>query len=156
MEVEAGGHTGSHAAASTDVGEKRGLESGCMDGEGMLMDRTDAPSASEGSKFDLKGKGKGTAPPPPMAQGTPDDPINLDSDPPSEPDLQDTATQPLDEYPLDEVDALEALCRDLLAFEGLLASPYPPYWARRVEEFAAAEELLTGPAFVCPNCGSAI
>ena len=95
-----------------------------------------------------------------MAQGTQDDPIDLESDSDSqarsaaEPSLQASkSTQPSGEQGpglLDEVGALEALCWDLLA------SPYEPYWARRAEEFSSAEELLAGPAFVCPECGSAI
>ncbi|TBU57894.1 hypothetical protein BD310DRAFT_928206 [Dichomitus squalens] len=55
----------------------------------------------------------------------------------------------------DEVTALEGLCEDLAQFD-LLASVYVPYWERRAREFEAAAELLSGPAFVCPQCRSAI
>ncbi|RPD60663.1 hypothetical protein L226DRAFT_541065 [Lentinus tigrinus ALCF2SS1-7] len=55
----------------------------------------------------------------------------------------------------DGVAQLEALCAGLEGFD-LLASVYTPYWERRWEGFVEMQALLGGPAFVCPECGSAI
>lgn len=50
---------------------------------------------------------------------------------------------------------LEDLCRELEEF-GLLASPRLSYWEAKSREYAAMEGLLSGPAFLCPQCHGAI